>query len=33
MLFKAGLHTMLSDWEPALLEQLETKLATETTSE
>ncbi|EAB3275925.1 type VI secretion system protein TssA [Salmonella enterica] len=33
MLFKAGLHTMLSDWEPALLEQLETKLATETMSE
>lgn len=33
MLFKAGLHTMLSDWEPALLEQLETKLATETASE
>ncbi|EPF2243874.1 type VI secretion system protein TssA [Citrobacter werkmanii] len=32
-LFKSGLHTMLSDWEPALLEQLETKLATETTSE
>lgn len=33
MLFKVGLNTMLSDWEPALLEQLETKLATETTSE
>lgn len=33
MLFKAGLHTMLSDWEPVLLEQLEMKLATETTSE
>ncbi|EAA2727754.1 type VI secretion system protein TssA [Salmonella enterica] len=33
MLFKTGLHTMLSDWEPALLEQLETKLATETASE
>lgn len=33
MLFKTGLGTMLSDWEPALLEQLETKLATETTSE
>lgn len=32
-LFKSGLHTMLSDWEPALLEQLEMKLATETTSE
>lgn len=32
-LFKAGLRTTLSDWEPALLEQLEMKLATETTSE
>ncbi|MGZ0749314.1 type VI secretion system protein TssA [Kluyvera sichuanensis] len=32
MLLNAGLHMMLSDWEPALLEQLETKLATETTS-
>lgn len=32
-LFKSGLHTMLSDWEPALLEQLEMKLATETTSQ
>ena len=32
MLLNAGLHVMLSDWEPDLLEQLETKLATETTS-
>ncbi len=32
MLLKTGLHTMLSDWEPALLEQLEAKLATETAS-
>ncbi|EKW1655598.1 type VI secretion system protein TssA [Citrobacter freundii] len=29
MLFKAGLHTMLSDWEPLLLEQLEEKLTPE----
>ncbi len=29
MLFKAGLHTMLSDWEPSLLEQLEEKLTPE----
>ncbi|EGX8054486.1 type VI secretion system protein TssA [Salmonella enterica] len=29
MLFKTGLHTMLSDWEPSLLEQLEEKLTPE----
>ncbi|WP_341483813.1 type VI secretion system domain-containing protein [Citrobacter freundii] len=29
MLFKTGLHTMLSDWEPSLLEQLEDKLTPE----
>ncbi|HAF2404070.1 TPA: type VI secretion system protein TssA [Salmonella enterica] len=29
MLFKAGLRTTLSDWEPALLEQLEEKLTAE----
>ncbi|GJL37726.1 type VI secretion-associated protein [Enterobacter hormaechei] len=29
MLFKTGLHTTLSDWEPSLLEQLEEKLTPE----
>ena len=29
ILFKAGIRTTLSDWEPALLEQLEAKLTTE----
>lgn len=29
MLFKAGLQTMLSDWEPSLLKQLEEKLTQE----